>query len=229
MEAHPVLDDAPVADPHGGPSVELAVEDRATAERMRAALVQADIFASMPGERPENGAMSVGDSDVVVFTCDLSRQESRTALRDLCKRPGKAHVIVASPRATGAEIRWGLDAGVDGVVLLSDLEATLAVTVRAVMAGQGAMPRALRRHAVKPVLSHRERQVLSLVVDGLMNREIADRLFLAESTVKSHLSSLFEKLGVRSRKEATALALDSDESLGPDLVPLRASGVGPQT
>jgi DNA-binding NarL/FixJ family response regulator len=63
------------------------------------------------------------------------------------------------------------------------------------------------------VFSHRERQVLALLVRGLGNRQIASHLFLAESTVKSHLSSAFQKLGVRSRKEAAALLMDPDEGL----------------
>ena len=52
---------------------------------------------------------------------------------------------------------------------------------------------------------------------GLTNREIADRLFLAESTVKTHVGSIFGKLGVKSRSEAAALVLDPDAKLGVGL------------
>ena len=74
-------------------------------------------------------------------------------------------------------------------------------------------PRDARGLIAKPTFSHREKEVLSLVVDGLTNREIAGRLFLAESTVKSHLMAAFAKLGVRSRKDAAALLLDPQEGL----------------
>jgi DNA-binding NarL/FixJ family response regulator len=70
----------------------------------------------------------------------------------------------------------------------------------------------------KPAFSHREKQVLRLVADGLTNSEIAERLFLSESTVKSHLSTAFAKLGVRSRKEAAALVLDPEGALGAILL-----------
>jgi predicted transcriptional regulator len=60
------------------------------------------------------------------------------------------------------------------------------------------------------------------VAAGLTNGEIADSLFLSESTVKSHLSSAFAKLGVRSRKEAAALVLDPEQGLGAGLL---AAGV----
>jgi DNA-binding NarL/FixJ family response regulator len=66
---------------------------------------------------------------------------------------------------------------------------------------------------VKPVFSHREKEVLAMVVQGLGNRQIANQLFLAESTVKSHLSTAFQKLGVRSRKEAAAVLMDPEEGL----------------
>jgi DNA-binding NarL/FixJ family response regulator len=52
--------------------------------------------------------------------------------------------------------------------------------------------------------------VLTLVRKGLTNAEIAERLYLAESTIKSHLSSIFTKFGVRSRREAAAVSLDLD-------------------
>ena len=60
--------------------------------------------------------------------------------------------------------------------------------------------------------------MLALVVRGLGNRQIALRLFLSESTVKSHLASAFQKLGVRSRKEAAAVLLDPDEGLGTTIL-----------
>jgi DNA-binding NarL/FixJ family response regulator len=74
-------------------------------------------------------------------------------------------------------------------------------------------------------LTSREKQILTLVVAGLTNSQIASELFLAESTVKSHLSSAFAKLGVSSRSEAVAVILDPERGPGlgiglvrPDLV-----------
>ena len=67
--------------------------------------------------------------------------------------------------------------------------------------------------------------MLALVVEGCTNAEVATRLFLAESTVKSHLSGAFARLGVRSRRDAVALILDPASGLssilGPEAEPAR--------
>jgi two-component system nitrate/nitrite response regulator NarL len=64
-------------------------------------------------------------------------------------------------------------------------------------------------------LSAREQQVITLVCDGLSNREIAEKLRVAEGTIKGHLHAIFEKLGVRSRIELM-IALADRSKLAPD-------------
>jgi hypothetical protein len=71
----------------------------------------------------------------------------------------------------------------------------------------------------------REKQILGMVVMGFTNADIAAELYLAESTVKSHLSSAYPKLGVRSRRQATALILDPTQGLGPGIFAI-AVGTG---
>jgi DNA-binding NarL/FixJ family response regulator len=144
------------------------------------------------------------ETTIVVFVCDLDVSHEMAALRRLCRETRQA-VVVVSPPATGAGVRRALDAGADALVFDSDLEMSLAATIRAVASGQSVVPRKFRASVEKPTLSHREHQVLVLVCQGLTNAEIAKRLYLAESTIKSHLGSIFAKFGVHSRMEATAV------------------------
>ena len=88
-----------------------------------------------------------------------------------------------------------------------DASADVVVTARASRAVQG-VPRAMAEttHA-PPSLTQREREILSLLADGLGNKQIAARLGISPSTVKTHLELLFDKLEVASRAEAVAVAV----------------------
>jgi DNA-binding CsgD family transcriptional regulator len=79
------------------------------------------------------------------------------------------------------------------------------------------------RLVAKPTFSHREKEILELLVAGMTNRQIGDRLYLAESTVKTHVAAAFAKLGVRSRKDAAAILLDPAEGLAPTALPSDAA------
>jgi DNA-binding NarL/FixJ family response regulator len=120
-------------------------------------------------------------------------------------------------------LRRALRAGATGIVFDGDIERALVPTARAVAAGQLTVPLALRQQVAQRPLSYREKEILSCVVRGYTNRQIADKLFIAESTVKTHLSSVFEKLDARSRAEAAALVLDPDTGYGLGLPYLDAS------
>jgi len=151
------------------------------------------------------------DADVVVIAATALTSETVTAVR-------RAHphvaIVAFAPDGDARTTRRALDAGVDAVVPESRAPESLAPAVAAALAGLVALPRDARGHMLKPALSPREKQAVGLVVLGLSNGEIARKLHLAETTVKSHLSSAFRKLGVRSRSEAAALVLDPDSGLG---------------
>jgi DNA-binding NarL/FixJ family response regulator len=132
----------------------------------------------------------------------------------------QARVVVICPAIQRWEVRAMLSAGAGGVVLEEEMAGALGPCLQAVRVGQVCVPRRQWRQIAPPALSAREKQILGLVVMGYMNSQIAERLFLAESTVKSHLSSVFVKLGVRSRNEAVNLILDSERGLGMGILAL---------
>lgn len=95
-------------------------------------------------------------------------------------------------------------AGASGFIS-KDLEASeVARAVQAVGRGQTVFPPKASQPA--PLLSEREREVLTLIASGKTNAEIAQTLFLSPHTVKEHTSSLYRKLGARNRAEAVQLA-----------------------
>ena len=160
------------------------------------------------------------DPDVLVVAFGRGITERDQQMRRLRKSLPGTHLVAVIPEDSRRGVRRALEAGADGVVFETEVEATLTLTVRAVLAGQTAVPAAARHEVDRPTLSGREKQVLGMVVVGMTNKAIAGKLYLAESTVKCHLSSAFSKLGVRSRNEAADLILHSGSGLGLGMVGL---------
>lgn len=114
-------------------------------------------------------------------------------------------------------------AGASGYVIKDIRGSGLVDSVRAVAAGRSLLDPALNRRVVKRIndsheadprlesLTMRERQVLPLIAEGLTNREIGERLGLAEKTVKNYISGLLSKLGLQRRTQAAVLHLESQQ------------------
>jgi two-component system response regulator DesR len=152
--------------------------------------------------------------DIQVVAIDLSRPTSVRALRErLTNHAGPMRVVAVSPACGPLGMRRAVRAGATAVVLEHELGTALVPAVRAVAAGLSAMPASLSEGADRLAFSHREREVLRLAVEGRTNGEIASTLFLAESTVKSHLSSAYRKLGAVGRKDAASMIFDPQEGL----------------
>jgi DNA-binding NarL/FixJ family response regulator len=166
-------------------------------------------------------ARSLGPGTVVVLLATGTATDRARATQALAEAQPDTRLVVAMPADAGnVPLRRALRAGACGIVLDSELERVLAPTVRAVAAGQLAVPSSLRNQIAPRALSYREKQILGLVVLGFTNRQIADKLFLAESTVKTHLSSAFGKLDAHSRADAAARILDPESGYGVGILPL---------
>jgi DNA-binding NarL/FixJ family response regulator len=158
-----------------------------------------------------NGASQPAKIRIVAI--DVSQPGSLRHLQEKLVHENQERVVVVSPPCGPLGARRALRAGADSLVLEQELEAVLIPAIRAVAAGLTAMPSVLQNGMNGLAFSHRERQVLRLAINGHTNREIATELFLAESTVKTHLSSAYGKLGAGGRKDAAAMILDPDEGL----------------
>jgi DNA-binding NarL/FixJ family response regulator len=149
-------------------------------------------------------------TDVVVVVLRGTATAAKTWLESLADRP----VVVVASALDRDSLDSLLGAGLGGFVAEEDVDERLAATVLAVSVGQLAIPAELREAAARPFLTAREKQVLSMVVLGFSNFEIASKLHVAETTVKSHLSTAYRKLGVRSRHQAAAMILDPRRGAG---------------
>lgn len=131
-------------------------------------------------------------------------------------------VLVFTTYEDDDEILAAVEAGADGYLLKAAPAEELAAGVRAVVAGETVLApatatrlaRALKRQiadpvpAASPLLTPRETEILHLVAAGLSNRLIASRLHIGESTVKTHLLHVFEKLEVSDRTRAVTRAME---------------------
>ncbi len=201
------------------PLVAAVADDELAARRIEGALAQDGMIVqprSLDADDLGHGARVDPDVLVVAFGRGITERDGQ--MRRLRKSLPDTHLIAIIPEDSRRGVRRALEAGAAGVVFETEVETALTWTVRAALAGQTAVPAASRHQVDRPTLSTREKQVLRMVVMGLSNKAIAAQLFLAESTVKCHLSSAFSKLGVRSRNEAADLILHSGAGLGLGLV-----------
>jgi DNA-binding NarL/FixJ family response regulator len=201
--------------PASAPFIAMLADDELAARRIEGVLAGDGMLVSIRGRRTDDiAASSALDPDVVVVVCGRGITERDHQMRRMRRGMPQTAIVAVMPEDSRRGVRRALEAGADGVVFETRLESALSVTVRSVLAGQTVVPAAGRLELDRPTLSTREKQVLSMVVAGMSNKAIAGELFLAESTVKCHLSSAFSKLGVRSRNEAADLILHSGGDRG---------------
>ena len=153
--------------------------------------------------------------DVVLLDLRLPKLSGIEVMRQVRPQIPQVRFLVLTTYDTDEYIGPALAAGAQGYLLKDALPDELARGVRAVMRGAAALEpevaaRLLERMAEGErgdELSVRELEVLRLLVAGASNKALAVQLGLSENTVKTHISRIFAKLGVQSRAEAVAVAL----------------------
>jgi len=154
--------------------------------------------------------------DVVLMDMVMPDMDGAAATRAIRQQFPNVQVIALTSFSEEGLIQNALQAGAIGYLLKDVSARELAQAIRAAHAGGGTLaPEAAQAliHAATqpPALGHdltdRERAVLALLVAGLNNTEIAKKLVVSPSTIKSHVSHILSKLGVASRTEAAALAV----------------------
>ena len=154
--------------------------------------------------------------DVVLMDLVMPNMDGSTATRAIRGRYPQVQVIALTSFREEELVQAALEAGAIGYLLKNVPAEELAEAIRAAHAGRPTLApeaaEALIHAATHPPapghdLTPREREVLALMVEGLRNADIAERLTVSRSTVKFHVSRILSKLSVSSRTEAVALAL----------------------
>lgn len=154
--------------------------------------------------------------DVVLMDMIMPDMDGAVATNLIRQKYPNVQILVLTSFKEGELIKKALEAGAIGY-LLKDVSADdLGRAIRSAYVGRATLSPEVAQSLVEttnlpPVpgldLTEREREVLTLMVEGLSNTQIAGRLGVSSSTIKSHVSNILSKFGVASRTEAVALAL----------------------
>jgi two-component system nitrate/nitrite response regulator NarL len=157
-------------------------------------------------------------ADVVLLDVDLGPERALDFLSAAKKRGFQGRVLIVTAGISDQEAVRLVQAGVAGILHKQKSTEVLCDTIRQVAAGEVCLEKAYlaplfqsvdRSQEVRPAkLTDRDRAVLRFTLQGLSNREIAERMTLSEAAVKASLRQVFGKLNVRTRAQAVKVALE---------------------
>lgn len=217
----------PDRDAAGLPVTVLIVDDQKLIREGLRTLLELEQGIGIVGDA-SNGAAAVEAADklhpdVILMDIRMTGMDGVEATRRIRADNPSARILVLTTFDDDELVLEAVRAGARGYLLKDVSGAELAEAIRSVAAGGAALQPSVARkvmdafarlaqpapsaagHLVEP-LSVRERAVLGLVSRGLSNKEIADKLFLAEGTVKNHVSTILMKIGARDRTQAALTA-----------------------
>ena len=192
-------------------------------EALRQALAEEDdmevVAEAADGEEAVKLASEL-QPDVAVMDIVMPKLNGIAATRKIKEIAPNIAILILTAYDDDEYVLGLLDAGAAGYLLKSARGRDLAGAIRAIKSGESvlhpkiiakllerAMIAPVKEHKPSEILSERETEILKLVARGMSNKDIADKLFLSERTIKAHLTNIFNKLNVASRSEAIVKGL----------------------
>jgi DNA-binding NarL/FixJ family response regulator len=194
----------------------LVVDDHPVVRDGIVGMVASDPAIEVVAEASD-GAEAVGlaralEPDVVLMDLRMPRMDGVGAIRELTRLGLAARVVVLTTYDAESDVLPAIEAGATGYVLKDAPREELLRAVHAAASGHAVLAPSVASRLVDRVrapepelLSARELEVLALVADGATNRVVGERLHLSEATIKTHLLSVYAKLGVNDRAAAVAV------------------------
>jgi DNA-binding NarL/FixJ family response regulator len=192
----------------------LVADDHVTVREGLAAIIHRQVDMTVVGEASTGvetvEAWLIQRPDVTLMDLRMPNLDGVGAIEQIRHHSPDARIIVLTTFDTDLEISQAIRAGAKGYILKDAQRDELLNTIRRVHGGETCIPAALVAKLAAGMssesLTARELDVLTMLARGQSNREIGSNLFISETTVKSHLRSIFTKLNVLSRTEAVAVA-----------------------
>jgi DNA-binding NarL/FixJ family response regulator len=149
--------------------------------------------------------------DITLMDIQMPNMNGTEAINRIRNEFPNAKIMVLSTYSGDIQVLQAIKAGARGYIVKGHVHRELLDAIRSVHAGHKRIPpeiaAELAEHAADDALSSREIDVLRLIAAGNANKQIADKLFIEETTVKSHVSSILSKLGANDRTHAVTIGL----------------------
>lgn len=145
--------------------------------------------------------------DVILMDIRMKDMNGIDATREILKIDKKANVLLITTFEDDEYIREAISLGCRGYILKQNIDSIIP-SINAIFSGNMVFDskivssmKKIREKNIESELSHRESDILILLADGLNNKEIANKLYLSEGTVRNYISNILDKLGLRDRTQ----------------------------
>ena len=234
---------APVAEPVEAAKIRIVVADdhpifRDGLCRLLALEADFEVVAQAQDGRLVLDVLQQYEPDILLLDLKMPGMDGLGTLQKLQNSKHKTRVIVLTASEDKNEFVQAMKLGTSGIVLKQSATDLLIKSIRKVNAGEiwldshttaavmrqfatGAdeapavgAPVSSSRERERSLLSAREREIVALVAQGFKNKEMAEKMFISEQTVKNHLHNIFDKLGVSDRLELALYAIHNNLHMG---------------